>query len=122
MQSGALAIYGNKGKANYFASSMDEGKTWSKPTLITDYPDFRPMLHSMIQLKSGRLLLTGYWSGLYSWDYKDGTMVSVHPNFQYLDVSSFGLWRGRKIQVEGHGHAPEMGISIVFGSDDRGQT
>ena len=122
LQSGALAIYGRKDNAVYFASSMDEGKTWSEPTQITDYPDFGPLFHSMIQLKSGRLLLTGHWGGLYSWDYRDGTMVSVHPDLQYLDVSSFGLWRGKKIQIEGHGHAPEMGISVVFRSDDQGQT
>ena len=122
LKSGELAIYGAKDKAIYFASSTDEGKTWSEPTLITEYPDFHPKFHSMIQLKSGRLLLTGCWSGLYSWDYQDGTMVSVHPELQYLDVSSYGLWRGQKIQIEGHGHAPEMGISIVFRSDDLGQT
>lgn len=122
LRSGALAIYGTKDKAIYFASCTDEGKTWSEPARITDYPDFHPLYHSMIQLKSGRLLLTGYWAGLYSWDYQDGTMVSVHPDLQYLDVSSYGLWRGKKIQVEGHGHAPEMGISIVFRSDDQGQT
>jgi len=118
LKSGGLAIYGSKDETLYFASSMDEGKSWSEPTRINDYPDFHPMYHSMIQLKSGRLLLTGYWEGLGGLEKGH----SVHPELKYLDVSSYGLWRGQKYQVEGHGHLPEMGISIVFRSDDQGQT
>ena len=123
LATGELAIYGSeKDVACYFASSTDEGKIWSKPQLITEYPDFRPMHHSMIQLKSGRLLLTGYWQGLSSWKVIDGEMRSVHPDLQYSDVSAFGLWRGQKYQVEGHGHGPEMGMTLVFRSDDQGHT
>ena len=49
-------------------------------------------------------------------------MVSVHPEFQYEQVSAYGLWRGKRMQVEGHGHAPEMGMSVVYRSDDQGRT
>ena len=122
LQSGALAIYGRKDDGTYFASSTDEGETWSEPALVTNYPGFRPMFHSMIQLAGGRLLLTGYWGELYGWDHQDGTMASVHPDLQYMDVSAYGTWRGQKIQVEGHGHGPEMGMTIVYRSDDEGKT
>jgi hypothetical protein len=80
------------------------------------------MFHSMIQLQSGRLLLAMYWEGLDGWEYLNGQMVSVHPEFDYQQVSAYGLWRGQKVQVEGHAHAPEMGMSIVYRSDDEGQT
>ena len=123
LQSGALAIYGSRDGSRYFASSMDEGETWSEPVLITDYPGFCPMFHSMIQLAAGRILVAGYCGGgLYGWDYQDGTMVSVHPDLQYEDVSAYGLWRGQRIQLEGHGHGPEMGMTVVYRSDDEGKT
>ena len=123
LQSDELAVYGQDDVGlNYFASSADDGKTWSKPVLISDYPDITPLFHSMIQLSNGRLLFTGYWHGLYSWQSTDEGLRSVHPDLEYEDVSAYGLWRGQKIQVEGHGHGPEMGICIVFRSDDQGQT
>lgn len=123
LQSGELAIYGKDVKGiNSFASSTDDGKTWSKPVIITNYPDVSPLFHSMIQLSSGRLLFTAYWHGFYSWKKIDGEMQSVHPDLEYVDVSSYGLWRGQKYQIEGHGHAPEMGICIVFRSDDQGRS
>ena len=122
LQSGALAMYGSKDGGHYFASSTDEGATWSQPVLVTDYPAFCPMFHSMIQLAGGRILLTGYCGGLYGWDYQDGTMVSVHPDLQYDDVMAYGQWRGQKIALEGHGHGPEMGMTVVYRSDDEGKT
>lgn len=126
LQSGALAIYGRKGSqgeaspATCFSKSLDDGKTWSAPACIAD--NFQPMFHSMIQLESGRLLIVGYWEGFDGWEFSGGTMVSVHPDLQYEAVSAYGLWRGRKVQIEGHGHGPEMGMCMVYRSDDEGQT
>ncbi len=123
LQSGRLAMYGSKNDAHYFTSSADEGKTWSKPVLITQRRvSFRPMFHSMIQHSSGRLLICGYCSGPNGWEYLDGTMVSVHPDLQYRDVMAYGLWHGQRIAIEGHGHAPEMGMSLIYRSDDEGRT
>ena len=126
LQSGALAVYGTKGTKDdggrFFASSDDEGQTWSKPSLICPCSAGAPFIHSMIQLTTGRLLLTMYWGGLSSWTYDGRTMVSVHPEMKYEDVSAYGLWRGQRRQIEGHAHAPEMGMSVVYRSDDEGKT
>ncbi len=122
LQSGALAIYGTKDGNWCFSSSPDEGKTWTEPSVICPRSAMGPMYHSMIQLSTGRLLLTGYWEGLDSWEYTGGTMVSVHPELQYKDVSAYGLWRDQRMQIEGHAHAPEMAMCMVYRSDDEGQT
>ena len=103
LQSGALAVYGTKGTKDdggrFFASSDDEGQTWSKPSLICPCSAGAPFIHSMIQLTTGRLLLTMYWGGLSSWTYDGRTMVSVHPEMKYEDVSAYGLWRGQRRQI-----------------------
>ena len=121
LQSGALGAYARKDGV-LFSSSLDEGKTWGAPSLVCPAGAGIPLMHSMIQLSSGRLLLTMYWEGLDGWEHRDGTTVSVHPDLQYKDVSAYGLWRGERIQMEGHDHAPEMGISVVYRSDDEGKT
>ena len=125
LRSGALGAYATKDDGRYFASSVDEGKTWSEPSLVCPAGAGNPLAHSMVQLGTGRLLLAmyvGVHQGLSSWEYRDGTMVSVHPNLQYEDVSAYGVWRGERIQIEGHAHGPEMGISVVYRCDDEGKT
>lgn len=121
LQSGSIGMYGSRQGRHFFALSQDEGATWSEPSFITDYPTFFPLYHAMIQLRSGRLLICGYTS-MMSWDEGAGTMISVHPDLQYADVSAYGSWRGQKIAIEGHGHAPEMGMTVVYRSDDEGRT
>lgn len=122
LQSGRLAAYGVKDAHFYSTISSDDGETWLPPSMITAYPNFWFLYHAMIQLKSGRLLIAGYWAGLNSWDEGSGTMVSVHPDLQYDDVMSRGEWRGQVMGLEGHGHAPEMGMTVIFRSDDEGKT
>ncbi|MDP7742073.1 MAG: sialidase family protein [Lentisphaeria bacterium] len=122
LQSGGLAVYGSRDDRTFFSASDDDGKSWSEPKLIGDFPFFRPLHHSMIQLQTGRLLLAGYIAGPYSWEQRDGTMVSVHPDLQYDDVMAYGTWRGRELGIEGHGHAPEMGATVVCRSDDEGRS
>ncbi len=114
LQSGALGMYGTKARergAYYFCSSPDEGKTWTEPVLIPTYPDFYPMYHSLIQLKSGRLLLTGYWEAL------DGYSPDVWPHAR----NNWSLWKGNINFAEGH-RGPENGIALVYRSDDEGQS
>jgi hypothetical protein len=117
LKSGALAIYGRKNAkgANtweyYFSKSTDEGTTWSPGVLITNYPSFYPMYHSLIQLDSGRLLLTGYWEGL----------DAAPPDVERYTRGGWGFWRGKVLFMEGH-RGVEMSINLTFYSDDEGQT
>jgi len=46
----------------------------------------------------------------------------MHPELKYEDVSSYGIWKGQRIQVEGHGHLPEIYVTYIAYSDDEGQT
>lgn len=117
LKSGALGIYGRKNTAHasggsyYFSRSSDDGKTWSPPKLISDYPGYRPMHHSLIQLKSGRLLLSGYWEGL----------NAKPPDVERYQRTGWGFWRGKILFMEGH-RGVEMGICVTFYSDDQGET
>ena len=114
LQSGALAVYGRKpGSGNdvYFCLSKNEGKTWTRGSRIPAYTDFRLMYHSMIQLKSGRLLLVGYWEGL----------NPDPPDTARYTTTGWGLWKGKVIFMEGH-RGVEMGIGLACYSDDQGQT
>lgn len=122
LASGALAFYGSSPDTVLCATSADDGRTWSEPTPICPTSAGRPMFRSMIQLRSGRLLVAMYWEGLDGWEYRNGTMESVHPDLQYMDVSAYGEWRGQRVQIEGHAHAPEMGMTVVYRSDDDGAT
>jgi len=113
LQSGALAMYGFKGKGGpcYFSTSPNDGQTWTAPVDIGAYTHWRPMFHSMIQLKSGRIVLVGYWEGL----------NANPPDTQRYTVTGSGLWRGRWLWMEGH-RSVEMGICIAYYSDDEGKT
>jgi len=131
LHSGALAAYGNALEANadsrsaFFSKSLDDGRTWSEPSVIYDYPNLTHLFHSLIQLKSGRLLFAVYWEGFDAWEPVNGGaggVLGVHPELQYADVCTYGTWRGERYAVEGHGHAPEMGMTLVYRSDDDGAT
>lgn len=115
LQSGRLALTGNT-----ICFSEDEGKTWGQsveifPKVVAGDGTVLFQVHeygdSMIQLSSGRLIYAPYIS--YNGD---------HPAFLYEDASSYGTWRGQRYQVEGHGHYPEIYVSIVTYSDDEGKT
>lgn len=117
LRSGALGIYGRRNAKDaspweyYFSKSTDEGKTWTSGALIANYPSYYPMHHSMIQLQSGRLLLTGYWEGL----------NANPPDAERYTRTGWGFWRGKILFMEGH-RGVEMGICVTYYSDDEGQT
>ena len=120
LQSGALGLYGSPGGAGRytgdvtrwcFCSSTDDGQTWTAPVDIGTYPHFRPMHHSMIQLKSGRILLVGYWEGL----------DAFPPDAARYTNPGWGLWRGLALVFEGH-RSLEMAICVAYYSDDEGKT
>ena len=117
LQSGTLAICGRDGanRLNLFAASNDEGKTWSEPVVICPRYEGNIMCESIIQMSSGRLLIPVYWEKLDGWD--------VHPDVMYpQNAGAFGTWKGHRVSIEGHGHVPEMGMSLVYRSDDQGQS
>ncbi len=123
LSSGKLAAYGDTrlGKsAVCFASSPDNGQSWSEPVAIDTYPDFHPYLHSMTQLSSGRLLLAGYWEGLNAGRPDEGLHEGASDTLPYTQYG-WGMWRGRVLFNEGH-RGVEMGINLVYHSDDEGLT
>ena len=115
LKSGKLALTGNT-----IRFSEDEGKTWSEsrqvvPKLVAQdgHPLFRAssLVDTTIQLSSGRLLYAPYIG-----------VHGSHPELQYQAVSSQATWRDHRRQIEGHGHYPEMGYTLVFYSDDDGKS
>ena len=113
LHSGALAMYGTKGRARgacYCCTSRDDGHSWSAPVEIPAKLGFYPMYHSMIQLTSGRILLVGYW----------GIQIDP-PDARRYTVSNSGLWRDRWLWMEGH-RTPGIGMALVHYSDDEGKT
>ena len=123
LKSGKLAVYGDQrygDKKISFSSSADDGKSWIQPIQVDTYPNFYTYLHSLSQLANGRLLLAGYWEGLNAGRPDEGLhegATDTIPHTQY----GWGLWRGRILFCEGH-RGVEMGINIVYYSDDEGLT
>ena len=109
LQSGALALTSGE----HIWLSKDEGKTWDQSVEL--FPKMVGGPHhlgdEMIQLRSGRLLYPAYVS-----------FSGMHPELKYEDVSSYGIWNGQRIQVEGHGHLPEIYVTYIAYSDDEGKT
>jgi sialidase-1 len=123
LQSGKLAAYGDVRfgeSAVYFAASPDEGRTWSEPVAIGSYPNFYTYLHSLSQASSGRLLIAGYWEGLNAGRPDEGLREGASDTLPYTQYG-WGLWRGRVLPNEGH-RGVEMGINLVYRSDDEGLT
>ncbi|MEI8246945.1 MAG: sialidase family protein [Lentisphaerota bacterium] len=125
LKSGKLAAYGDKqygghNKTTYFSSSSDDGKTWTPPADIGAYQGFCLYLHSLSQLDSGRLLLAGYWEGLNAGRPDEGLHEGATDTIPYTQYG-WGIWRGRILFCDGH-RGVEMGINIVYYSDDEGLT
>jgi hypothetical protein len=111
LQSGKLALTGNR-----IHFSEDEGKTWGRSADVLQKTmakvlQANSLADTTFQLSSGRLLYTPYLG-----------FKGTHPKLRYEDVSSYGSWQGQRYQIEGHGHFPEMGLTLVLYSDDEGQS
>ena len=123
LTSGRLAVYGETRfgeRPIHVCTSADEGASWSTPVQVDAYPDFHPYLGSLTQLSSGRLLLGGYWEGLNAGRPDQGLHEGAHDTLPYTQYG-WGLWRGRVLVNEGH-RGVEMGINLVYYSDDEGLT
>ena len=102
----------SKGRDSFllFSVSSDEGATWTPERVIVRGP-FIPMPYShgaLIQMSTGRLVLPARFCMAQSPAGWGG----------YEKISVYAHARGRKIQMEGHAHAPEIEIGKVFYSDD----
>jgi hypothetical protein len=94
----------------YLSVSEDQGKTWAgaRPMNLLG----GPYHDTMIQLQSGRLLMPS----------RICHSNNQHAGLEYERVSSYGYWKGLRLQVSGHYHYPEIDIAAVSYSDDEGQT
>ncbi len=111
LASGRLALYHGTPKTGWWLStSADDGLTWELAGQITDYPMYIPMYHSLIQLRSGRLLLCGYWQ-------TDETTLGS----ERMTPAGWGWWQGRRLFMEGH-RGPCVGFCFTYHSDDEGRT
>ncbi len=106
LKSGALGLYNEK----QMWLSHDEGETWEDGMPITMLGS--PYYATLIQLDDERLL---YPSRVC---YANPHHVDLPK--EHLDT--YGLWRGRRRQLSGHYHYPEIDIAAVSHSDDRGET
>ncbi len=109
LKSGALAL----ASGSHIRLSQDEGKTWSEavevfPKMVGGPYHFGD---EMIQLNSGRLLYPAYVS-----------FSGIHPELKYKEVLSCGTWKSERIEVEGHGHVPEIYVTYITISDNEGKT
>lgn len=123
LNSGQLAAYGDARfgeSATCFSSSADNGRTWTEPLNIGAYPHFYTYLHSMSQSASGRIFVAGYWEGLNAGRPDEGLHEGASDTLPYTQYG-WGLWRGRVLFNEGH-RGVEMGINLVYRSDDEGRT
>ena len=92
----------------YLSVSDDRGGTWSGawPMHLLG----GPYHDAMIQSSTGRLLMPS----------RVCHSNNQHPGLEYDRVSSYGYWKGLRIQVSGHYHYPEIDIASVSYSDDEG--
>ena len=116
LQSGALAL-AFRGKDQpwlgdfYLFLSKDEGQSWGPGRLINpsrgDLPN-APLYGTLIQLSSGRLV----------WPTRCGTRGTDSD----VAATESGTWRGMRTHVTSNCHGPSTAITLVYYSDDEGQT
>ena len=106
MRSGKLALCDSK----QLWLSRDEGKTWGRPRPIRTMGITGG--DQLVELSTGRLLLPN----------RAVFVNKNHVGLTYLGDSAYGWWRGERVQIEGHGHMPEISIASVSWSDDEGRT
>lgn len=94
----------------YLSLSEDQGKTWAGAWPMNLLGG--PYHDTLIQLQSGRLLMSS----------RICHSNSQHAGLEYERVSSYGYWKGLRLQISGHYHYPEIDIAAVSYSDDEGQT
>ena len=94
----------------FLSVSDDEGRSWSGewPMNLLGGPYY----DTMIQMPGGRMVMPS----------RICHSNNHHSGLEYARVSSYGFWKGRRLQVSGHYHYPEVDIASVSYSDDEGRT
>ena len=91
-----------------FATSADEGKTWSEAVRMNRYnTNGSPHVDTLIQTRKGRLILP----------VRTGFAAS-----RKTPSGAFGIVNGKRRKIGGHTTYPEMDISFCYLSDDEGKT
>ena len=84
--------------------SDDEAKSWSEVGRINPPGNMAGALdNTLIQLQSGRLLLPVRYCA-----------AAEHPDREYKEFSTWGWIKGRRVQVSGHYHYPEIDIAFAY--------
>jgi BNR repeat-like domain len=119
LKSGKLALlYGRTahvvgappGHDLFLRTSADEGGTWSEEKQINVPGVTASPYHDVLtQLESERLVLPVRW-----------LISGRFPEMK--NAGAFGTFQGKRFQVEGHAHWPEMDTTFVYFSDDEGKT
>ena len=104
----------------FYASSRDDGRSWTAGSPI-DVPATFDITHgtyvqflwgALRQLRSGRLLCTGYW-------YMGGRYTDVSPAVPY---PAHGYVAGQRVNSDGHLFEAAMGGCYAYFSDDSGKS
>ncbi|PYV18409.1 MAG: hypothetical protein DMG07_03985, partial [Acidobacteria bacterium] len=104
----------------FYASSRDDGRSWTAGSPI-DVPATFDITHgtyvqflwgALRQLRSGRLLCTGYW-------YMGGRYTDVSPAVPY---PAHGYVAGQRVNSDGHLFEAAMGGCYAYFSDDLGKS
>jgi len=96
---------------SYFRRSEDGGQTWSAPVRINpDGPPVHALQDVLLRTSSGRLIFPTY-------------LCIGQGNFRREDAPFVGGYvNGHFVSTDAHFFDPHFGASVVFYSDDEGQT
>ena len=94
----------------FLSVSVDDGRSWTGewPMNLLGGPYY----DAMIQMPNGRMVMPS----------RICHSNNHHLGMEYKRVSSYGYWKGLRLQVSGHYHYPEVDIAAASYSDDEGRT
>ena len=94
----------------YLSYSDDGGRTWTTAGNMNLLGG--PYHDVLTQMSTGRLVMPS----------RICVSNNRHKGLEYDRVSTYGTWKGLRLQVSGHYHYPEVDIAAVSYSDDEGTT
>ena len=111
LRSGPLALLYGDGQGRFrLMLSEDDGRTLRQHSFVdvlgTPYHD------TMIETGDGMLVLPS----------RECYGNDDHPGLEYRKISTWGTWKGLRLQISGHYHYPEIDIAAVSRSRDGGRT